>query len=377
LRGGIDAWVRSLSGYAVAVGVVAGSAAVTRLLWDAGDHAIFTLFIGAVAISAWFGGLGPGLAATALSGLVTAFLLLPPSYSPAIARDSVLRLLVFTFVAMLTSALHAATRRAQEEQRRAKDAAESASVAKDRFLAMVSHELRNPLNPVMLTVSSLESDLQLPEHVKNDVGIIRRNVELEVRLINDLLDLARCATGKLNLRRRPTDVHQPLAAAVEVCRQELHSKQIQLKLEQASEDVCVFGDAGRLEQVFWNLLRNAIKFTPDGGRITLRTSRPLAADRVVIDISDTGIGIEPERLQTIFVAFEQGGADIFARFGGLGLGLAISRALCEAHGGTIVASSAGKNLGATFTVTLPALPAIASHAPAADHSEAVKQPVGR
>ena len=333
------------------------SAVATKLLWDEGDHAIFTVFIGAVALSAWLGGMGPGLAATVLSETVTAFFLLPKPNSLAGVRDEVLRMLTFTFVALLTASLHAATRRAHAEHQRAREAAETASTQKDKFVAMVTHELRNPLNPVMLTVSLLESDPELPEKFREDLATIRRNLALEVRLIEDLLDLARCATGKLRLNMQRVDIREPLNAAIEVCQTELHAKQIGLQLDTGATEMTVYGDPHRLEQIFWNLLRNAIKFTPSGGRITVHASRsPMGAAQV--QVSDTGIGISPDRLRMIFNAFEQGGPDIFARFGGLGLGLAISRAICETHGGSIAAASDGRDRGASFTVMLPiALPA--------------------
>jgi signal transduction histidine kinase len=348
-------WTRSVLAYVFAAILVAGAALVTRLLRDAGDRSVFPVFIGAVATASWFGGLGPGLVATALSEVASAFFLLGPISSPAEARDHLLRVLVFTFIAALTASLHAATRRAEEEQHRARTAAESASAAKDKLLATVSHELRNPLNPIMLAASAMETDPRLPGDFLEDIVMIRRNVNLEMRLINDLLDVARFVTGKMNLKRAVVHLHQPLAAALDVCRQELEDKRISLKLERTSEDdLSLVGDADRLQQVFWNLLRNAIKFTPEGGRITVRAHR-CDGNKVSVEVSDSGIGIDPDRLKVIFAAFEQGGTDVPARFGGLGLGLAICQAVCAAHGGTVIAESEGRGHGSTFTVTLPDL----------------------
>ena len=340
---------------------VAASTVLTRLLWDVGDSAIFPMFFAAVVVAAWYGGLGPGLFATAASGLTTAFLLMPPVHSFKVARDDVLRLLVFTLVSLLFSSLHAATRRARDHERSAKEAAEQASAAKARFLAMVSHELRNPLNPIALTAAALEQDPSLPTEVKQDMALIRHNVDLEVRLIEDLLDLSRLGSGKLRLRLEPLDLRQPLAEALRVCQQDLHDKQIELCQKLPDEPLTVVADAGRLEQIFWNLLRNAIKFTPEHGRIELYADRE--AETVAVEVRDTGIGIEPQRLAVLFRAFEQGGADITARFGGLGLGLAICRALTEAHRGTITAQSLGKGMGATFRVVLPAGAAKTSNSP--------------
>lgn len=350
----------SIFSYGLAALAVAASTALTRLLWEVGDSAIFPMFFAAVVVAAWYGGLGPGLFATAASGLTTAFLLMPPVHSFKVARDDVLRLLVFTLVSLLTSSLHAATRRARDHERVAKEAAEQASAAKARFLAMVSHELRNPLNPIALTAAALEHDPSLPVEVKQDMALIRHNVDLEVRLIEDLLDLSRLGSGKLRLRLEPLDLRQPLREAVHVCQQDLRDKRIELCQQLPDEPMPVVGDAARLEQIFWNLLRNAIKFTPEHGRIELRAHRD--ADTIAVEVRDTGIGIEPQRLAVLFRAFEQGGPDITARFGGLGLGLAICRALTEAHGGTITAESPGKGLGATFRVVLPGVAAKSSHA---------------
>ena len=356
------AQVRSaIFSYGIAVLAVAASTVLTRLLWDVGDSAIFPMFFAAVVMAAWYGGFGPGLFATAASGLTTAFLLMPPVHSFKVARDDILRLLVFTLVSLLTSSLHAATRRARDHERSAKEAAEQASAAKARFLAMVSHELRNPLNPIALTAAALEQDPSLPTEVKQDMALIRHNVDLEVRLIEDLLDLSRLGAGKLRLRPEPLDLRQPLAEAVRVCQQDLHDKQIELRQQLPDEPLTVVADAGRLEQVFWNLLRNAIKFTSEHGRIDLRAYRD--SDTVTVEVRDTGIGIEPQRLAVLFRAFEQGEPDITSRFGGLGLGLAICRALTEAHGGSITAESPGKGLGATFRVVLPASPAKAARTP--------------
>ena len=163
--------------------------------------------------------------------------------------------------------------------------------------------------------------------------------------------MSRIGGGKLRLRLEQLDLRQPLEAAVRVCEQDLRDKQIELTQQLPAEPLWVVGDAGRLQQVFWNLLRNAIKFTPERGRIVLRGYHD--ADSVAVEVCDTGIGIEPERLAVLFRAFEQGGSDITARFGGLGLGLAICRALAEAHGGTVTAKSPGTGQGATFRVLLP------------------------
>jgi signal transduction histidine kinase/ActR/RegA family two-component response regulator len=250
-------------------------------------------------------------------------------------------------------------RRLQEAKalaERARGEAEQATRARDRFLAMLSHELRTPLTPALMATAVLEGRDDLPDGVRADLEMIRRNIQLEARLIDDLLDLTRVAAGKLKLELRPVDAHAVLRDAVEVCRADVRSQQVSLSLDLAAERHRVHGDAARLQQVCWNLIKNAIKFTPPGGRIVVRSSNPDPADpaRLVLEVSDTGIGIDADLLPRIFDAFEQGGDSTTRRFGGLGLGLAISRALVESHGGRITVESAGMGRGATFRVELQA-----------------------
>jgi two-component system CheB/CheR fusion protein len=186
--------------------------------------------------------------------------------------------------------------------------------------------------------------------------MIRRNVELEARLIDDLLDLTRIARGKLELHRREVDARGVLEHALANIERELAEKSLRLEVRLAAEDHRVWADAPRLTQVFWNLLSNAVKFTPQGGSISVRSRvepRPLGARDLIVEISDTGIGIEPEVLPRIFEAFEQTDRRITRKFGGLGLGLAVSRAIVDLHGGRLSVASGGRGEGATFAVRLP------------------------
>ena len=341
----------TLAPYACAVGAVFAAMLLTALLRLFGNPGVTPLFVGAVLVSAWYGGLVPGLVATALSALASGWLVLPHANSP----EGALRLAVFTGIAVLASFLSAATRRSELLARRAQASAEKASAAKSRLLAMVSHDLRAPLDPIVLVAEMLKQDPYVPPRVRDDLGMIRRNVDLEVRLIDDLVDLTRVGSGKLHLEKRRVNVHEPLAEAVKVCEAEGAEKTLDLRLFPDAKDAMVVGDWDRLEQVFWNLIRNAVKFTPAGGTIAIRTHNG-KEHRLIIDVTDTGMGIEPQRLDAIFKAFEQGDGDIASRFGGLGLGLAICQALVEAHGGTIAASSPGKGRGATFSISLPLAP---------------------
>lgn len=226
-----------------------------------------------------------------------------------------------------------------------------ANAAKDQFLALLSHELRNPLSPVIAMVGELEASAPDTPELRTALEVIRRNVELEARLIDDLLDVTRIAKGKLQLDVETVSVHEILQRASEICGEDIARKKLRVDFRLKAERDYVQGDPARLQQVFWNLLKNSVKFTPDGGRITVETSNP-KPDTLEIRTTDTGIGIERDKLGKIFNAFEQGQSSITRRFGGLGLGLAISKAMVEAHHGLITAASDGKDKGATFTVRL-------------------------
>ena len=226
-----------------------------------------------------------------------------------------------------------------------------ANAAKDQFLALLSHELRSPLAPVIAMVGELEAEVPDSPPVKEALEVVRRNVELEARLIDDLLDVTRISKGKLQLSFETICIHQILQRAYEICREEIQAKNLEVEFQLRAARTHVEGDPARLQQVFWNLIKNSVKFTPEKGRITIETLNP-ASDKIEARIIDTGIGIEQEKIDKIFNAFEQGQAEITRRFGGLGLGLAISKALIDAQGGKIRVQSAGKDKGATFSVEL-------------------------
>jgi two-component system CheB/CheR fusion protein len=247
-------------------------------------------------------------------------------------------------------------KRVESELRRANEEARAASEAKDRFLATLSHELRTPLTPVLAVVSSLENDPEMRRTLRSELEMIRRNVELEARLIDDLLDLTRIARGKLELHRRSVNARRVLEHAMETAAPELEARELRLTADLTAADLLLSADAPRLTQVFWNLLSNAIKFTPAGGEVKVRSwIEPGGAggQELVVEVADTGIGIEPDVLPRIFDAFEQADRRITRRFGGLGLGLAVTRAIVELHGGRLAAASEGKDRGAVFQVRLP------------------------
>jgi two-component system, chemotaxis family, CheB/CheR fusion protein len=267
-----------------------------------------------------------------------------------------------------------ARRRAERELKQAWAAAEAMNQAKDRFLATLSHELRTPLTPVLALISALEGSDRLPDGLQREITMVRRNVELEARLIDDLLDLTRVSSGKLQLDRQDVDLREVIEHAVQTCSEELATGRRNVVIELADEDHHIWGDAPRLTQVFWNLLNNAVKFTPEGATISVRSQRE-SPTRFAVEVTDTGVGIDPEVLPRIFDAFEQGEASVTRRFGGLGLGLAISRTIVELHGGSISVCSEGKERGTTFSVHLPVGPRriesgepASVEAPAAEHA---------
>ena len=247
-------------------------------------------------------------------------------------------------------------KRGEDELKHAKDETEKASRAKDDFLAALSHELRTPLNPVLLIASDAAKNHDLPPRVRTDFDTIRKNVELEARLIDDLLDMTRVARGKLALERRELDLHAVLRDAIATVQGEIEQKKIVLSLRLDAVRHSILGDAARLQQIFWNVLKNAIKFTPESGIIAVET-QSVANEKLVTKITDTGIGMNSQELNRVFVAFSQGdhAEGGSHRFGGLGLGLAISRALVEKQSGRIRAESGGKGRGATFTIEFPLL----------------------
>jgi len=243
---------------------------------------------------------------------------------------------------------HAAAEAARRE-------AEAANHAKDHFLSILSHELRTPLTPVLAAVSLLEAvpDLSV-EDLHEQLAMIRRNVETEARLVDDLLDITRIAQGKIELHPELLDAHSALRNVVAMMQSEIDRKGLAVTLALRARHHHLQADSGRFQQILLNLISNAAKFTPHQGEILIQTSEDTSNDRsLVIQIRDNGIGIDAITLPRLFKPFEQGEQTVTRRFGGLGLGLSIVRSLAELHGGTISAYSEGNGKGATFTLRLP------------------------
>lgn len=249
-----------------------------------------------------------------------------------------------------------AERARRQELEHARDEAVAASRAKDDFLAALSHELRTPLSPVLLLASDAATDPKLPPSVRADFETIRKSVELEARLIDDLLDLTRIVRDKITLEMRDVDVPVALRDSLVAVRAEFEAKSIALVLDLAPEPQAVRGDPVRLQQVFWNVLKNAVKFTSPGGRVTITTRVDRERRVVTVQITDTGIGMTAAEIERVFQAFSQGdhaSGGGSHRFGGLGLGLAISQRIIVLHHGRISAASSGRDRGSTFCIELP------------------------
>jgi two-component system, chemotaxis family, CheB/CheR fusion protein len=250
-----------------------------------------------------------------------------------------------------------ALERSLRETEQARAEAEAAGKAKDHFLAVLSHELRTPLTPVFMCVDTLMLREDVPVEVVEALEMIKRSVRLESQLIDDLLDVTRISRGKLELSREPMDLHHAVRLAAEIVMPDMAGRTQRLNLALDANAHELSGDFKRLQQVFWNLLKNASKFTPEGGEIAIRSrNEPGSSNepaRIVVEVTDTGIGFNAGAPERIFEAFTQANEAIIQEYGGLGLGLAIARAVVKAHDGEIRGESAGHNQGATFTVRLP------------------------
>src|SRR6266446_3112965 len=237
-----------------------------------------------------------------------------------------------------------------------KIAAKKASKAKDDFLAALSHELRTPLTPALAAATYLEDNAdRIPQEFVEDLQLIKRNVKLQARLIDDLLDLTRISQRKLRIDLENCDAHTIISNAIDTASSAIAAKKLKISTELNAKQHHILADCIRLQQVFWNLINNAVKFTSLGGQIAIRTFTD-ERDCFHFEIADNGIGIEPERLASLFMPFEQADPSVSRQFGGLGLGLAICKHLVDLHNGTIEAESRGRSFGATFKVTLDTLP---------------------
>jgi signal transduction histidine kinase/ActR/RegA family two-component response regulator len=346
--------------YAVALAAVAVAGVYTAILWPLLQPVGTPLFFAAVVVSSWYGGLGPGLTATGVSALIADWFFVPPFYE--LNAGTLVRVAAFVLVAVLTASLYERAHRAQRDaealararewvlrdEQAARAAAETASRAKDEFLATLSHELRTPLNALVGWTWWLKRGDLGPERRERALETLDRNAKAVAQLIEDLLDVSRIITGKSRLSLRTLELPAVVDAAIASVLPAATAKHIELRVTMVALGA-MRGDPDRLQQVVWNLLSNAIKFTPEKGVVTVTVER--VAESAVVVVSDTGQGIPPDALPHVFDRFMQGAAA--RQIGGLGLGLSIARHIVELHGGRITADSEGEGRGATFTMTLP------------------------
>ena len=255
-----------------------------------------------------------------------------------------------------------------QQEQAAREAAETANRIKDEFLAVLSHELRSPLNPILGWSKLLQLNKLSPAKTVSALASIERNALLQSQLIDDLLDISRILSGKLSLNQMSVDLNMVISAALETVRLAAEAKSQQMETTFSPGMGMVMGDSGRLQQVIWNLLSNAVKFTPQGGQISVRLTQTGTYAQILV--TDTGKGINPEFLPYVFEHFRQEDGAITRKFGGLGLGLAIARQIVELHGGKIWVESRGEGQGATFTVELPLLHTANPVEEVADRAEA-------
>jgi signal transduction histidine kinase len=299
------------------------------------------LFFAAVSVSAWFGGLGPGLLATGLSILALDFFFVDPVYAFGVGVADAVRLGVFGLVSILISSL-------DETRRRLQAALREQNRHKEQFLAVLAHELRSPLSTSLHAVELLRLRASDRATVEETRQILGRQLRIMTSLINDLLDAARLRLGKLRLCKEPVELVAAVDHAVERARAVIDSRGHHLEVSVSSSSLWLEADPVRLEQILVNLLENAAKYTPPNGRIWLSIEQSLS--KVWLRVKDTGIGLAPEVLPHIFDQFAQVES---GSHGGLGIGLNLVRDLVELHGGTLTVTSQGRGSGSEFTVGLP------------------------
>lgn len=342
---------RILARYGFAAASVALTLPIKLLVIDGtlGTVPPYMLFLFPVILTAWCAGVGPGLLSVALNAAACAYVHHEPTQTLRIEdpREALLLAIFMAeglLVCWLMGRLHRARTRAEEARR-----------AQETFLAMVGHELRVPLNPVLIEATARLDDPATPPWLRPSFERIRRAAELEGRLIDDLLDAVRLGRGRASFRFQEVDAHEVVRQALEACQADWQARRQAVSVELEATAHRVRGDGERLQQVLWNLVRNASKFSPEGGTIEVR-SRDEPCGTLVIEVADRGVGLDHGDRDAIFAPFAQAEATA-GRFEGLGLGLAICRSIVDAHGGRLDVSSPGRGRGATFSLRLHALDA--------------------
>jgi len=341
-----------------------------------GERFPYIFYFIALVFTAGFGGFGPAFAALALSAVALRFLILPPQQSfwnsnPLFGSGLWIYLTVGTAIAILGGATWSARRRAEAsaeearekqyqlereiaDRKRAEEALREADLRKDEFLAVLAHELRNPLAPVRNTLHLMKQPFEHPYDFEAERSMAERQIMHLSRLVDDLMDVSRISQGKIELRKEIVDLGSVLNLAIESAKGSLRVRRLELLLEIPAEAILLEADPTRLEQVLDNLLSNATKYTESGGRIWV-SARRVNGDALV-EVRDSGIGIEPDMLARVFGMFVQAGTQGSRPSGGLGIGLGLVKTLVELHGGQISAHSEGLGKGSSFEMRFPALP---------------------
>jgi two-component system CheB/CheR fusion protein len=327
--------------YGVAIAVT-GAAAGAALSVAALQEVYLAPFLGAVMVAAWYGGLGPGLVATALSMVCVDFLFLPPIYALGIGLEDGFRLAIFASVAALISSLNASRRRLEEELRQR-------DRNKDRFLATLAHELRTPLSTCVYSLEAIRHLTKGKTTAEAATATLGRQLQGMVALVDELADASRVAQGKIKLSVKTVELGEIVTRALETAQSAIEARGHRLGVKLPGSPVWLEGDPDRLNQVFVNLLTNAARYTENGGQIWIEAEQ--IGGEAIIRVRDTGRGLDPKVLPHVFDFFVQGDANSAE---GLGVGLGLVQALVLFHGGTITASSDGPGTGALFTVRLPA-----------------------
>jgi signal transduction histidine kinase len=326
-----------------AVAIVATTAATGVALSVAPLREVYLApYLGAVMVAAWYGGLGPGLLATALSMLALDFLFLPPIYALGVGVEDGLCLTIFASVAALISSLNASRRRLEEALRQRDQ-------NKDRFLATLAHELRTPLSACVHSLAAIRHRATDNTDAEKATMILERQLQGMVALVDELTDLSRVAQGKIKLCVQSVELGEIVSRAVEATRSIIEARGHRLSVMLPAGPVWLEGDPDRLNQVLVNLLTNAARYTENGGRIRIAAQQ--VGGEAIIHVRDSGRGLEPKLLPHVFDFFVQGEPDSRE---GLGVGLGLVQALVLFHGGTVTASSDGPGTGTLFTVRLPA-----------------------
>jgi signal transduction histidine kinase len=346
--------------YGLALCIIVVTLAVRSLmqpLWE--TTAPFALFMLATAAAAWFAGTLPAML-TGIASIAARIYFDAPGERGLLGLpvEENIRIVLFAafcvFIAILFHRMRDDRRQLEAsiaQLRRARDEAEEANRLKDEFLALVSHELRTPLNAMLGWLSLVRTGSLTPARTSHALDIVHRNAAAQAQLVGDLLDVAGSLTGKMPMELTPVDLAAIVDSAAEAIRPSADARQVRFEVEIAQRPIHVLGDTGRLTQVLWNLLTNAVKFTPAGGSVRLAVSEPQQQAQIVVE--DTGAGIDPEFLPRVFERFTQADTGTTRRHGGVGLGLSIVRHIVELHGGSVIAESEGPSRGSRFTVLVP------------------------